>query len=160
MRFDGERVRASHQGRRGNEDNLSVGSRGGRGNGGVREGRSVNRSIAHALASDLGPVNVHHGTVVGRHGDVDSTDGGGVSDLEVHARVGGDGALLGRTRGQRRVESGAAVTDRGGTAAPCGVVVRGLGPVVGNRIGRPVVRPGVVLVHEQRRVVRLAGLAL
>ena len=160
MCFDGQRVRAGDQLVRGDEDQLSVGSRRGRRDRGGCECRRVNRSIAHALASHLVAVDVHHGTIVSRHGDVDAADGGGISDREVDSRVGGDGAGLGRARGQLRVEAGAAVADRGCTAAPCRVVERGLGPVLGDRIGRPVVRPGVVLVHEQRRIVGLRGLTV
>ena len=160
VRFDGERIRACDQGGRGNEDELSVGSRRGRRNGRGREGGGVDSSVGHALADDLGAVDVHHGAVIGRHGDVDTTDGAGISNREVHACVGGDGAGLGRARGQRRVESGAAVADRAGAAAPGGIIVRGLGPVVGNRLSRPVVCPGVVLVHEQRGVIGLGGLTV
>ena len=160
MRFDGQRVRAGDQLVRGDEDQLSVGARGGRRDGGVREGRGVNRSVSHTLAGDLGAIDVHHGTVVRRHGDVHAADSARVSDRKVDTRVGGDGAGLGRARGQRRVESGATVADRRSAAVPGGVVERGLGPVLGDRIGRPVVRPGVVLIHEQRGVVGLGGLAV
>ena len=112
MRLDGQRVRAGDQLVRGDEDQLSVRARGGRRDGGVREGGCVNRSICHTLAGHLGAVDVHHGTVVRRHGDVDAADSARVSDREVDARVGGNRASLGRARGQRRIDSGAAIADR------------------------------------------------
>ena len=118
MRFDGQCVRTGDQFVRGNENDLPVSSRRGRRDGGGRECRRVDTSLGHALANDLGTVHVHHGTIVSRHGHVDTANGGGISDPEVDARVGGDGASLGRARGQLRVDSGAAVADRGGTVAP------------------------------------------
>ena len=82
MRFDGERVRAGDQGGRGNEDELSVGARCRCRDGGGREGGRVDSSVGHTLADDLSAVDVHDGTIVGRHGDVDTTDGGGSATVK------------------------------------------------------------------------------
>ncbi len=59
----------------------------------TRRRRGVDSSISHALA-DLGAVDVHDGTIVGRHGDAITPMAVGFGDQKLLTRVGGDGTRL------------------------------------------------------------------
>ena len=160
MCLDGQGVGSSDELGRGDEDQLTIGARGGGRHGGRRVGSCGDGTIVHALAYNLGAVDVDHGAVVSRHGDVHAADGGGVSDREGGARVGGQRAGLGRAGLESGAQVGGAVADGGGAAAPGGIVVRGLGPVLRDRVVGPVVRPGGVVINEDSRVIRLGRLAV